>query len=162
VPTIRSEPTLAAKMRWCGHSRQSIKPLDAWEAWSTTRCSPANLPTGGSGGWLPFAASKAAIETISRGLAADLAPEGIRVNVVRVGVVDTETRRSQGSGYVGQLIAEVPMPHQRLRETITPRASQNQTLASRKHLAYLQLADSADAGPPAGRRGHHRQPTPRP
>jgi NAD(P)-dependent dehydrogenase (short-subunit alcohol dehydrogenase family) len=65
--------------------------------------------TGGSGGWLPFAASKAAIETVSRGLAADLAGEGIRVNVVRVGVADTETRRSQGAEYVRQLITEVPM-----------------------------------------------------
>ena len=65
--------------------------------------------TGGSGGWLPFAASKAAIETVSRGLAADLAGEGIRVNVVRVGVADTETRRSQGAEYVKQLITEVPM-----------------------------------------------------
>jgi hypothetical protein len=50
-------------------------------------------------------------------------------------------------------------PHQRLRETITPRASQNpKTLASRKHLAHLQLANFADAGPPVGWRGHHGQP----
>jgi len=65
--------------------------------------------TGGAGGWLPFAASKAAIETVSRGLAADLAQEGIRVNVVRVGVADTETRRSQGADYVRQLVTQVPM-----------------------------------------------------
>jgi hypothetical protein len=45
-------------------------------------------------------------------------------------------------------------PHQRLRETITPRAAQNRKpWQARKHLAYLQLADSADAGPPAGRHG---------
>lgn len=67
------------------------------------------LHTGGSGGWLPFAASKAAVETVSRGLAADLAEEGVRVNIVRVGVIDTETRRSQGADYVGRLIAQVPM-----------------------------------------------------
>jgi hypothetical protein len=37
-------------------------------------------------------------------------------------------------------------PHQRLRETITPRASQNpKTLASRNDVAHLRLADSADA-----------------
>jgi len=67
------------------------------------------IHTGGAGGWLPFAASKAAIETVSRGLAADLAEEGIRVNVVRVGVADTETRRSQGADYVRQLVTQVPM-----------------------------------------------------
>jgi NAD(P)-dependent dehydrogenase (short-subunit alcohol dehydrogenase family) len=65
--------------------------------------------TGGSGGWLPFAASKAAIEMVSRGLAVDLAEEGIRVNVVRVGMADTETRRSQGADYVQRLISQVPM-----------------------------------------------------
>jgi NAD(P)-dependent dehydrogenase (short-subunit alcohol dehydrogenase family) len=65
--------------------------------------------TGGAGGWLPFAASKAGLEVVSRGLAADLAEEGIRVNVVRVGVADTETRRSQGAEYVRQLVAQVPM-----------------------------------------------------
>src|ERR1035438_8692061 len=67
------------------------------------------IHTGGAGGWLPFAASKAAIETVSRGLAADLAEEGIRVNVGRVGVADTETRRSQGADYVRQLVTQVPM-----------------------------------------------------
>jgi len=65
--------------------------------------------TGGAGGWLPFAASKAGLEAVSRGLAADLAGEAIRVNVVRVGVADTETRRSQGAEYVRQLVAQVPM-----------------------------------------------------
>lgn len=65
--------------------------------------------TGGAGGWLPFAASKAGLEAVSRGLAADLAEEGIRVNVVSVGVADTETRRAQGAEYVRQLVAQVPM-----------------------------------------------------
>lgn len=67
------------------------------------------VSTGGAGGWLPLAASKAAIEAVSRGLAVDLADDGIRVNVVRVGVADTETRRSQGADYVKQLVAHVPM-----------------------------------------------------
>lgn len=63
--------------------------------------------TGGSGGWLAFAAAKAGLEAVSRGLAVDLAPT-IRVNVVRVGVADTETRRSQGAEYVERLVAAVP------------------------------------------------------
>ena len=63
--------------------------------------------TGGSGGWLAFAAAKAGLEAVSRGLAVDLAP-AIRVNVVRVGVADTETRRSQGAEYVERLVAAVP------------------------------------------------------
>lgn len=65
--------------------------------------------TGGAEGWLPFAASKAAVETISRGLAIDLAADGIRVNVVRAGIVDTEMRRTQDENYVSRLIGQVPM-----------------------------------------------------
>lgn len=65
--------------------------------------------TGGAGGWYPLAASKSALETVSRGLAVDLAVEGIRVNVARLGVIDTETRRSQGADYVSDLVTHVPM-----------------------------------------------------
>ena len=64
--------------------------------------------TGGAGGWLPFAAAKAGLEAISRGLARDLAP-AVRVNVVRVGVADTEARRAQGAEFVQRLVAGLPL-----------------------------------------------------
>jgi NAD(P)-dependent dehydrogenase (short-subunit alcohol dehydrogenase family) len=61
-------------------------------------------------GWIPFAASKAALETMSRGLAKELADDGVRVNVIRVGVIDTETRWTQGEDHVHNLIDNlVPM-----------------------------------------------------
>ena len=71
--------------------------------------SAAALKTGAPGTWIPFAAGKAALETMSRGLATELAPGGIRVNVVRCGVIDTETRWTQGAEYVNQLIERVPL-----------------------------------------------------
>lgn len=44
---------------------------------------------GGSSGTVVYAASKAAVSTFTRGLARELAPEGIRVNAVAPGVIAT-------------------------------------------------------------------------
>lgn len=44
---------------------------------------------GGGGGTVAYAAMKAAVSTFSRGLAKELAPEGVRVNVVAPGLIDT-------------------------------------------------------------------------
>jgi NAD(P)-dependent dehydrogenase (short-subunit alcohol dehydrogenase family) len=67
------------------------------------------ITTGAPGTWVHFAACKSAIETMSRGLAKELAPEGIRANVVRCGVVLTETRMTQNEDYRNRLIAQVPI-----------------------------------------------------
>lgn len=65
--------------------------------------------TGGAGSWVPFSASKVALETLSRGLAKELAPEGIRVNVVRCGVIGTETRFTQPKEYLERTLLQVPL-----------------------------------------------------
>ncbi len=67
------------------------------------------VKTGGPGAYVAFSASKGAVETMSRGLAAELAAEGIRVNVVRPGVIATETRFTQSEEYLNRVLAQVPM-----------------------------------------------------
>ncbi len=68
------------------------------------------ITSGAPHSWIPFAASKAALEAMTRGLAKELAEEAVRVNTVRVGVIDTETRWTQGADHVHGLIdAFVPM-----------------------------------------------------
>ena len=45
--------------------------------------------SGGGGGTVPYAAAKAAVNTLTRGLARELGPHGIRVNAICPGVVNT-------------------------------------------------------------------------
>jgi NAD(P)-dependent dehydrogenase (short-subunit alcohol dehydrogenase family) len=63
----------------------------------------------GAAGWVHFAASKAALETVSLGLAREVAAEGVRVNVVRAGVIATETRLAQRKDFLDRAVAQIPM-----------------------------------------------------
>jgi NAD(P)-dependent dehydrogenase (short-subunit alcohol dehydrogenase family) len=65
--------------------------------------------TGAPGNWVHFAASKASLETMSRGLAKELAAEGIRVNVVRPGVIATESRLGQPKEHLDRTVAQIPL-----------------------------------------------------
>ncbi|HWE64157.1 MAG TPA: SDR family oxidoreductase [Chloroflexota bacterium] len=65
---------------------------------------------GSPGEFIPYAASKAAIETVTIGLAREVAAQGIRVNCVSCGFMDTELHAAAGDG--GRLqrhAAQVPM-----------------------------------------------------
>ncbi len=55
--------------------------------------SSASSRHGGAGSYVDFAASKAAIDTLTTGLAKEQAAEGIRVNCVRPGLIMTEGNR---------------------------------------------------------------------
>lgn len=65
--------------------------------------------TGSPGVWVHYAASKGAIETMTLGLAKELASDGIRVNAVRAGVIDTEVHKGHGEDRLRTLMAMVPM-----------------------------------------------------
>lgn len=65
---------------------------------------------GSAGEYVDYAASKAAVDTMTIGLAQEVATEGIRVNCVRPGVVYTEMHASGGEpGRVERVKANVPM-----------------------------------------------------
>ena len=67
---------------------------------------------GGPGEYIDYAASKAAIDTMTIGLSKEVATEGIRVNAVRPGVIDTEIHASGGQPDRAQRVASV-IPMQR-------------------------------------------------
>ena len=51
---------------------------------------------GAAGEYVDYAASKGAIDTFTIGLAREVADEGVRVNAVRPGIIDTEIHASGG------------------------------------------------------------------
>lgn len=72
--------------------------------------SSAAARLGSPGQYVDYAASKAAIDTFTIGLAKEVAAEGIRVNAVRPGVIDTEIHASGGlPDRVAQLASQLPM-----------------------------------------------------
>lgn len=65
---------------------------------------------GGPGEYVDYAASKGAIDTLTIGLAKEVATEGIRVNAVRPGVIYTDIHASGGEpGRVDRVKSNVPM-----------------------------------------------------
>jgi NAD(P)-dependent dehydrogenase (short-subunit alcohol dehydrogenase family) len=65
---------------------------------------------GGPGEYVDYAASKAALDALTVGLSREVAGEGIRVNGVRAGIIDTEIHASGGEpGRVARLGPQQPM-----------------------------------------------------
>jgi NAD(P)-dependent dehydrogenase (short-subunit alcohol dehydrogenase family) len=65
---------------------------------------------GGANEYVDYAASKAAVDTLTVGLAREVAGEGIRVNAVRPGLIETDIHASGGRpDRVAQLASTVPM-----------------------------------------------------
>ncbi len=66
--------------------------------------------TGAPGEWVHYAAAKGAIDTFTIGLAREVATEGIRVNAVKPGLVDTEIHAANGEpGRLQRLMGTIPM-----------------------------------------------------
>ncbi len=66
--------------------------------------------TGSPGEWVHYAASKGAIDSFTIGLAREVATEGIRVNAVAPGLIETGLHAANGEpGRVHRLMGTIPM-----------------------------------------------------
>jgi NAD(P)-dependent dehydrogenase (short-subunit alcohol dehydrogenase family) len=66
--------------------------------------------TGSPGEWVPYAASKGAIDSFTLGLAREVATEGIRVNAVAPGLIETGLHAANGEpGRLQRLMGTIPM-----------------------------------------------------
>jgi NAD(P)-dependent dehydrogenase (short-subunit alcohol dehydrogenase family) len=80
------------------------------EGGSIVNISSAASRLGSPGQYVDYAAAKGAIDVFTLGLAREVAAEGIRVNAVRPGVIDTEIHASGGQPDRAQRLApQIPM-----------------------------------------------------
>ena len=90
-------------------AREAVKRMKG-RGGAIVNVSSAAARLGGPGHYVDYAASKGAIDTFTVGLAREVAPEGIRVNAVRPGIIETEIHASGGDpGRAARLAPEVPM-----------------------------------------------------
>ena len=94
-------------------AREAVKRMSTryeGEGGAIVNVSSAAARLGAPGQYVDYAAAKGAIDTFTVGLAKELATEGIRVNAVRPGIIETEIHASGGlPNRVRELGPQVPM-----------------------------------------------------
>jgi NAD(P)-dependent dehydrogenase (short-subunit alcohol dehydrogenase family) len=80
----------------CGHAAHRMSTRHGGAGGGIVLVSSAASRLGSPGEYVDYAASKGAVDTLGIGLAREVADEGIRVNVVRPGIIDTELHGRNG------------------------------------------------------------------
>ena len=100
-------------------AREAIRRMSTehgGEGGSIVNVSSAGAREGGAGILVPYCATKGAVDTLTIGLAEEVGPEGIRVNAVRPGTIDTPIQADVGFPD----LAAVEGPKSPLRRAGTP------------------------------------------
>ncbi|MEV5609984.1 SDR family oxidoreductase [Streptomyces sp. NPDC052225] len=77
--------------------RRAARDMGAAGAGAIVNVSSAAATLGSPGDYVHYAASKAAVDTLTIGLAKELGPVGVRVNAVAPGIIDTEIHAASGA-----------------------------------------------------------------
>ena len=86
----------AIKRMSTAHGGEPGLPAGSRRGGAIVNLSSVAARLGGPGWYVDYAASKGAIDTFTTGLAREVAGEGIRVNAVRPGIIDTDIHASGG------------------------------------------------------------------
>ncbi|MFG1793767.1 SDR family oxidoreductase [Nocardia sp. NPDC049149] len=98
-------PMLCAK-----HAIRRMSTAHGGAGGAIVNVSSAAARLGAPGEYVDYAASKGALDTFTRGLAVEVAAEGIRVNAVRPGFIHTDMHADGGEpGRVDRLAPSLPM-----------------------------------------------------
>jgi NAD(P)-dependent dehydrogenase (short-subunit alcohol dehydrogenase family) len=94
-------------------SREAVKRMSTrygHAGGSIVNISSLAARTGGAGEWVHYAATKGAIDTLTIGLAREVANEGVRVNAVSPGLIETDLHSAAGApDRPARLSATIPM-----------------------------------------------------
>jgi NAD(P)-dependent dehydrogenase (short-subunit alcohol dehydrogenase family) len=88
--TRLTQVNIVGPMVCAKHAVQAMSTAHGGAGGSIVNIASLGARTGGLGGTVPYAATKGALVTFSRGLSNEVAPEGIRVNSVSPGLIDTD------------------------------------------------------------------------
>ncbi len=77
-------------------SRRAARSMTARGTGVIVNVSSAAATLGSPGDYVHYAATKAAVDALTVGLAKELGPDGVRVNAVAPGIIDTEMHATMG------------------------------------------------------------------
>lgn len=101
---------VAGPMLCCREAVRRMSTCHGGRGGIIVNVSSAASRLGSAGEYVDYAASKGAIDTLTLGLAREVASEGIRVNAVRPGLIETGIHALSGeAGRVARLAPAVPM-----------------------------------------------------
>ncbi|MGW8953894.1 SDR family NAD(P)-dependent oxidoreductase [Streptomyces sp. NPDC055709] len=89
--------------------RRAARDMAARDGGAIVNVSSAAATLGSPGDYVHYAATKAAVDTLTVGLAKELGPEGIRVNAVAPGIINTEMAAAGAPERLAAAAAQIPL-----------------------------------------------------